>query len=264
VKTLVKRIVGFTLVELLVVIAIIAILAGLLLPTLSGARDRAATAVDLNNVHQILLAAHLYASDHGDHPPQPGWEGPLTHAAWATGEPPELYGGGPGGYAAGYAAQIAAFKGEPPHKPAQLYEYIRNPKMLRCPNDIPGTLGGGYDLFYSRKILITSYIWNGAVIHYNQGWKPGNPQPDTHKLALFKTDDILLWENDEMGTGGGVWDCTSSYPNEGFSKRHGNGATIGMFGGSAERISITDFNTMANTTGRSRLWCSPNCPNGHC
>jgi prepilin-type N-terminal cleavage/methylation domain-containing protein len=57
---------GFTLVELLVVIAVIAILAALLLPALSGAKERARRAACLNNIRQFIFAAHLYAGDHDD------------------------------------------------------------------------------------------------------------------------------------------------------------------------------------------------------
>lgn len=65
---------AFTLVEMLVVIGVIAILAALLLPALSQAKEKARRIACLNNLRQLGAAMHLFASDHELYP----WRVPIA------------------------------------------------------------------------------------------------------------------------------------------------------------------------------------------
>jgi prepilin-type N-terminal cleavage/methylation domain-containing protein/prepilin-type processing-associated H-X9-DG protein len=77
---------AFTLIELLVVIAIIAILAAMLMPVLSRAKQRVQGASCLNNGKQLMLAMHLYTSDNNDfYPPNPDDGNTIPGYNWCGG-----------------------------------------------------------------------------------------------------------------------------------------------------------------------------------
>ncbi len=256
---------AFTLIEMLVVIAIIGILAALLLPALGKAKQRAYMVTDLNNTKQIMLSMQMYAGDAGDFLPRPGWQ--IPYSCWAYGASLQYYTDTTAAtYEDHHQNQLNAAK------TGQLYPYLKSTDVLMCPGDQVDAL------FYERQMLISSYIWNGAVSSYDTS------SFKTRKLGQFKPTAILQWESDE--TSPITFNDGGNYPNEGFTRRHGGNrdgdptqdsrsqVTVGMFDGSAKRTSAHELYQLSGGLGSgggppaemtdlpNDLWCNPGDPRG--
>lgn len=202
---------GFTLVELLVVLAIIAVLIGILLPTLARARERAVLTMCASNLHQIALAAQMYSNDSNDR--LPGMEYGALDGYWGERLKPYL------------STQQGTLNPAIAHCPKI------DPQQIKEPNQwLPPTMSYG----------VNSYI------NMEQWQRRRSAKMDSSRI-IFMGDKIPTYDEGLLSDDGGFYDpsnLTGIPGNHGKwvrhkgwkSRRHSGRANMVMMDGHVETL----------------------------
>ena len=238
----------FTLIELLVVIAIIAILAGMLIPSLSKAKSAAMTTNCVSTCRQIGLKCTMYADDYDGMLPSSRTPAPTSGSEYALGSWIVL------SYKPVYLGRLAEWEGSV--RTEEYASFARKVSYLRCSasvaqgNQIPDTMKNGRHFVHENAYaasggssMASSYIYVDPYMDTFQTW--GNYIKDSCKTGMFanikhtgRLSDIAAHKGILSGC---WWDAGKPFTTDNGHGRGGMTKIIPMVSsdGSAKALSIT-------------------------
>lgn len=224
---------GVTLVEIISTIGVIALLMGLLLPTVAGAREAANRTKCLSNLRQIAAAFIMYVNENGGRFPRPAQIGIASQVPedWIFFQPGRNVEQG----------AITRYIGRP-----------FNPSVLRCPSDDVDshrtfTSGGApsvYRYSYSVNEAICRIVVRGPTLRTNQVRNPSEKILVVDESATTLDDGCWAWQ-DGTPPGAGLNVLSSRHDRKAertADPRHGRGAVAFADGhaGMIARVETSD------------------------